>query len=147
LSQEAKTMMTSRYGRRAGALVERRNSLLLFAGVFGGLVGFKKTATAAQTGPASSPTLADLKVFGPSYQVQAIEHRDESYRVTTADGRTAVFTETNLRFKVDSSFLGPRPGIPVLLPAGTMGDRAWVFFAAPGEIGSFIAEQGARRKG
>ena len=134
-------MMTSRDGRRTGSVVERRSSLLLFAGVFAGLVGLKKTATAAQTARASSP-LADLKSVGPSHRVRAIEHRDESYRITTADGRTALFTETNLRFKVDSSFLGPRPGAPVLLPAGTMGDRVWVFFAAPGEIGSFITEQG-----
>lgn len=56
----------------------------------------------------------------------------------TADGQSAEFTEADLQFKVDSSPLGPRRGNPVILPAGHLGDRSWVFFAAPDEIGAFI---------
>jgi hypothetical protein len=74
--------------------------------------------------------------------VRTISHRDEAFRVTTADGHTTDFLESDLRFKVDSSVLGPPHGAPVILPAGTIGDRAWVFFATPGEIGSFITDQG-----
>jgi cytochrome c len=43
-----------------------------------------------------------------------------------------------LRFITDSGDLGPAKGAPVILPAGMMGDRASVFFAAPEEISRFI---------
>jgi hypothetical protein len=133
-----KTMTTSREDQRGRPGVQRRSSLLLIAGAFAELLGNHKNA-AASSGISGSP-LADVKVLGLSHQVRAIEHRDGSYRVTTADGRVAFFAEPNLHFKVDSSFLGPHRGTPALLPAGTMGDRAWMLFAAPGEIGSFITE-------
>jgi len=133
-------MMTSTKDERQRSVVQRRSSLLLIAGAMAAVVGRRKNATAATVPAASS--LADLKALGPSHQVRAIVHSIETYRVTMADGKTAVFPETNLRFKIDSSFLGPRSGTPVILPAGTRGDRAWVFFAAPGEISTFIAEQG-----
>jgi cytochrome c len=58
--------------------------------------------------------------------------------VTTADGKTAFFLESDLRFKIDSSELGPDDGYPVIVPAGTEGDRAWLFFSSPHEIGGFI---------
>ena len=58
-----------------------------------------------------------------------------------ADGKTADFWEANLRFKTDASSTGPLAGKPVIMPAGMMGDRASVFFAAPGEISTFIKQQ------
>ena len=63
------------------------------------------------------------------------------YRVVTADGNDCDFPESDLRFKVDSSAVGPFRGRPVMMPAGQVGDRAWVFFAAPGEISAFIKHQ------
>ena len=44
----------------------------------------------------------------------------------------------NLRFKTDSGDFGPKPGKPVIVGAGMMGDRASVIFAAPTEISTFI---------
>ena len=58
--------------------------------------------------------------------------------VTTADGKTRVFWERNLRFKTDSSKDGPEKGAPAIMPAGMMGDRAAVIFAAPEEITKMI---------
>lgn len=80
----------------------------------------------------------DLKQLGPAHQVTAIRYCRDSYSITTADGRMTAFWEANLRFKTDSSDKGPLPGRPVIMSAGMMGDRASVFFAAPGEISKFI---------
>ena len=85
-----------------------------------------------------NPEFPDLKLAGPDHQVHSIAHSPGAYRVTTADGRSARFLEADLRFKIDSSDLGPHNGTPVILPAGTEGDRAWVFFASPEEISRFI---------
>jgi hypothetical protein len=80
----------------------------------------------------------DLKLSGPSRQVRSIAYSRGAYSVTTADGKTAFFLESDLRFKIDSSELGPDDGQPVIMPAGTEGDRAWVFFSSPYDIGGFI---------
>lgn len=84
---------------------------------------------------ASASELPSLKAIGPQGQVRAICRSCATFEVTTADGRTIVFQEPNLRFKVDTSDLGPLAGKPVILPSGRMGDRATVFFASPAEIG------------
>jgi cytochrome c len=83
----------------------------------------------------------DLKKQGADHQVEAIRYCRDTYRVTTADGRTSDFWEANLRFKTDSSGTGPLPGEPVIMPAGMMGDRGSVFFAAPDEISKFVKHQ------
>lgn len=84
------------------------------------------------------PRFTDLKTVGPDRLVRSIRMCRDSYFVTTADGRTVPFWENNLRLKTDSGATGPRPGQPAILPAGMMGDRATVFFAAPAEISPFI---------
>jgi cytochrome c len=83
----------------------------------------------------------NLKAAGPERQVTAIRYCGDGYRVTTAAGQTQVFWEMNLRFKTDSSPDGPPKGKPVLLPAGMMGDRASVVFAAPEEISHAIKRE------
>lgn len=130
-----------------GPSTKRRTTLLLIVGAFTGL------APSAWLGARASESLtplpnhrpdrphADLKKFGPDRQVRMISHRDEIFRVTTRDGRAVEFRESDLRFKIDSTELGPRPGSPVILPAGSMDDLAWVFFATPKEIGVFIEER------
>lgn len=82
--------------------------------------------------------MPNLRELGPGNQVTAISHCKDGYEVTTADGETFPFWEFNLRFKVDSGAEGPAPGKPVMAPSGMMGDRAFVVFAAPGEISAFI---------
>ena len=71
-----------------------------------------------------------------------IHYHQDTYKVTTADGRNADFWEANLRFKIDSSTTGPLSGKPVILPTGMMGDRASVFFASPAEMSTLIKHQG-----
>lgn len=80
----------------------------------------------------------NLKTLEPSQQVKAITYCRDTYRVTTADGKTRAFWERNLRFKTDSSQDGPEKGTPAITPAGMMGDRASVIFAAPEEITKMI---------
>ncbi len=80
----------------------------------------------------------NLKNPTPNEQVKAITYCHDTYRVTTADGKTRAFWERNLRLKTDSSKDGPQSGTPALVPAGMMGDRADVIFAAPGEISKMI---------
>lgn len=82
----------------------------------------------------------DLKAAPPEGQVTAIKHCGDAYTVSTADGKTNKVWEFNLRFKTDSSSLGPPPGKPMIVGAGMQGDRASVVFAAPNEISSFIRE-------
>jgi cytochrome c len=81
---------------------------------------------------------ANLKNLEPGQQVKAITYCRDTYRVTTADGKTRPFWERNLRFKTDSSQDGPEKGTPAIMPAGMMGDRASVIFAAPEEITKMI---------
>ena len=80
----------------------------------------------------------NLKKLEPGIQVKAITYCRGTYRVTTADGKTRAFWERNLRFKTDSSEDGPEKGAPAITPAGMMGDRASVIFAAPEEINKLI---------
>ena len=80
----------------------------------------------------------NLKTLEPNMQVKTITYCRDTYRVTTADGKTRAFWERNLRLKTDSSKDGPQNGAPALLPAGMMGDRADVIFAAPEEISKAI---------
>ena len=53
-------------------------------------------------------------------------------------GKTRSFWERNLRFMTDSSTDGPDKGAPAIMPAGMLGDRASVIFAAPEEITKLI---------
>jgi cytochrome c len=80
----------------------------------------------------------NLKNLEPNKRVKAITYCRDTYRVTTADDKTRAFWERNLRFKTDSSKDGPEKGAPALTPAGMMGDRASVIFAAPDEINKVI---------
>ncbi len=108
------------------------------------LIAFLEAASTGQLRLPAAMTASpfeDLKKLGADHQVEAIRYCRDTYRVTTADGRTADFWEANLRFKIDSSGTGPLPGKPVIMPAGMMGDRGSVFFAAPAEISTFIKHQ------
>lgn len=80
----------------------------------------------------------NLKKLDPNMQVKAITYCHDTYRVTTSDGKTRAFWERNLRLKTDSGKDGPESGAPALVPAGMMGDRADVIFAAPAEISKAI---------
>jgi cytochrome c len=116
------------------------------------LLAFLKEAT--QPGHASAPGgqmrgmgsmsgggVTNLKKLDTNERVQKVTHCGDTYRVTTADGKTRAFWERNLRLKTDSSDDGPNKGAPALMGAGMMGDRADVIFADPGEISGFIKEQ------
>ena len=82
--------------------------------------------------------LPDLKKADPDARVTAIGVCGDTYRVTTADGKTEAFWEFNLRFKTDGSDRGPAPGKPVIVGTNMSGDRAAVVFAAPAEISPFV---------
>jgi cytochrome c len=112
------------------------------------LLAFLKQATqpeqAAQQGAGMAGMMGgggapNLKKLDPQDRVQAIRHCNDTYRVTTADGKTREFWERNLRFKTDSSSEGPDKGAPAILDAGMHGDRASVIFSTPEEISNFIA--------
>jgi cytochrome c len=85
-------------------------------------------------GPA--PNLKKLNAEG---RVQSIGYCRDTYKVTTADGKTRDFWERNLRFKTDSSEDGPEKNAPAIVDAGMLGDRASVIFSTPEEISGFIA--------
>jgi cytochrome c len=81
---------------------------------------------------------SNLKSVDPSKRVKAITYCHDTYRVTTADGKTRPFWERNLRFMTDSSQDGPEKEAPAIVPAGMLGDRAAVIFAAPEEIAKMV---------
>jgi cytochrome c len=86
-------------------------------------------------GGAHDPNLKNLE---PGKRVKAITYCRDTYRVTTADGKTRAFWERNLRFRTDSGKDGPERDAPAITAAGMMGDRAAVIFAAPDEIAKMI---------
>jgi cytochrome c len=89
-----------------------------------------------------APQFQNLKEVDPDRQVVTIGYNRDTYKVTTADGRSVDSWEGNLRFKIDSSNTGPLAGKPVILPTGMMGDRVTVFFASPVEMSASIKHQG-----
>jgi cytochrome c len=114
------------------------------------LIAFLRQAT--QPGQAAPPEgqgrggmgggqVPNLKKLADNVRVNAIALCGDTYRVTTADGRTRAFWERNLRFKTDSSSEGPDKGAPAIVGAGMMGDRASVIFAAPDEISAIISHK------
>ncbi len=80
----------------------------------------------------------DLHKAPAEAQVKAIRYCGDTYTVETADGKSEKVWEFNLRFKSDSSKLGPDPGKPVAIGAGMQGDRSSIIFASPKEISEFI---------
>jgi cytochrome c len=82
--------------------------------------------------------LPSLKSVSPALQVKEIRYCGDTYTVTTADGKSTMFWERNLRFKTDMSDEGPPHGLPAIVGAGMVGDRASIIFAAPEEFGQFI---------
>jgi cytochrome c len=80
----------------------------------------------------------DLHKAPAEAQVKAIRYCGDTYTVETADGKSEKVWEFNLRFKTDSSKLGPAPGKPVAIGAGMQGDRSSIVFASPKEIAAFI---------
>ncbi len=109
---------------KPGAAPERSAQHQGMGGMMGGMMG-----------SGSDP---NLKHLAPEKQVKAITHCHDTYRVTTADGKTRAFWERNLRFMTDSGQDGPDKGAPAIMPAGMMGDRAAVIFADPQEIAGSI---------
>ena len=85
--------------------------------------------------------LPDLKNADASAQVGSIRYCDDTYRVTTGDGKTHLWWEFNLRFKTDGGAQGPAAGKPVIVGNGMQGDRASIVFARPEDISSFVRRE------
>lgn len=85
--------------------------------------------------------MANLKELSPERTVQAVKYCKGQYFVSTAAGDVLEFSEFNLRLKSDSSDRGPHQGKPALLPAGMMGDRAFLIFSDPIEISTYIEKK------
>ena len=80
----------------------------------------------------------DFSKAPPEGQVRSITLCKDVYTVETADGHREKVAESNLRFRTDSSELGPPPGRPVAIGAGRNQDGGFVIFASPAEISDFI---------
>ncbi len=83
-------------------------------------------------------TVPNLKKLDAEDRVKSLTYCRDTYEIATADGKTRKFWERNLRFKTDSGEDGPIKGMPALVGAGMMGDRADVIFSSPDEIGQFV---------
>jgi cytochrome c len=101
----------------------------------GGMKGMGGGMMGGMMGGGHDPNLKNVE---PGKLVKAITYCHDTYRVTTADGKTRAFWERNLRFMSDSSQDGPNKDAPAIMPAGMMGDRASVIFAAPDEFNRMI---------
>ena len=82
--------------------------------------------------------MLDLKAAGPATRIASIGLCRDTYAVKMENGTMLLFWEPNLRFKTDSSILGPTPSKPVLVPTGMQGDRSYAIFASPEEISGFV---------
>jgi len=80
----------------------------------------------------------DFSKAPPEGQIRSITLCKDVYTVETADGHREKVPESNLRFRTDSSELGPPPGKPVAIGAGRNAEGGFVIFAAPAEISGFI---------
>jgi cytochrome c len=101
-----------------------------------------KAAEAAEGmgGMMSGAADPNLRQLTPNQRVTGISHCRDTYKVTTSDGQTMDYWERNLRFKTDSSEIGPVKGAPAIIGAGMAGDRASVIFSAPEEISGWIKQ-------
>ncbi len=102
------------------------------------LIIFSALALGGGLAVAHEGKLVDLKAAPPDQQVAAGGYCKGVYEVKLKDGSTRQFKEFDLRFKTDSGPSGPRPGAPVLVPAGMVGDRAFLIFADPDDMRAFL---------
>ena len=89
------------------------------------------TASAQQGG------IVDLKTVTPDRLVEAVGYCNGRYEVKLKDGSVRQFREFDLSFKTDSGPNGPKPGAPVLMQAGRVGDRAFLVFSGLEEVKTF----------
>ena len=87
---------------------------------------------------APAASRVDLKKAPPEGQVRSITLCKDVYTVETADGHSEKVAESALRFRTDSSELGPAPGKPVAIGASRREPGGTVIFASPAEIGGFV---------
>jgi cytochrome c len=107
------------------------------------LIAYLREVGTGQRPPAPPPDVVsgpklDLGRMGPEQRVVSIRHCGDAYFVRTEAGETFPYWDYNLRFKTDSTPRGPARGRPVLVPSGSIGDRAYVVFASPEEISARI---------
>jgi len=88
--------------------------------------------------PRHEAARVDLSKAPPEGQVRSITLCKGVYAVETADGHKEEVPESNLRFRTDSSELGPPAGKPVVIGAGRHEAGGFVIFASPAEISGFI---------
>lgn len=90
---------------------------------------------------ADGQTPPDLSSLGDNQRIKEIHRCRDAYYVTTVDGARFPFWETNVRLKTDSSVRGPKPGEPVLLRSGMVGDRVSVVFSSLADLTRTIGEK------
>lgn len=95
--------------------------------------------------PKPHEKMHDLKAAGPATRIASIALCRDTYAVKMENGITLLFWEPNLRFKTDSSKVGPTPAKPVLVPTGMQGDRSYAIFSSPQEISGFVKSDCASR--
>jgi cytochrome c len=83
----------------------------------------------------------DLSSLGANQRITEIRHCRDAYHVTTANGASFPFWETNVRLKVDTSPRGPKSGEPVLHRSGMVGDRVSIIFSSLEDIHRLVAEK------
>ena len=83
----------------------------------------------------------DLSRTGPERQVTAILHCGDAYLITLGDGAGAQYWERNLHFKTDTGPRGPADGVAVLVPIGSVGDRASVVFSNPANMARAVRQE------
>lgn len=80
----------------------------------------------------------DLRSVPSQQRVEALSYCAGTFRLRFKDGSRREFSEIDLRLKIDSGPLGSRPGLPVLVPAGSVGDRANLVFSSPEELKTML---------
>ncbi len=121
----------------------RRRDLIAFLGSVSEKEGpsSDQQAESMSEGMTSQGQMLNLKALEADNRITSIGHCGDTYSATVETDEAYEFWEFNLRFKTDGSENGPVAGHPVIIPASMRGDRAFVIFAAPTEISSFIKSE------
>jgi len=106
-----------------------------------GMMGQSEGMMGQSEGMMGQGQMLDLKALEANNRIISISHCGDTYTVMPETGEAYEFWEFNLRFKTDASENGPMAGHPVIIPASMRGDRAFVIFAGPSEISTFIKSE------
>lgn len=77
----------------------------------------------------------ELNQNDPKFRIKSIEKCKDTYKITTADGKSKLHWDRNISFK----FLNDsRLEVPIISITGSLGDRLFVMLSDPSQLTKFL---------